>query len=74
MDTSEKITAILEKVRPYIQMHGGDVSLLEIREKTAILKFDGSCTSCPLLTITVNRMIKPLITGGIPEIENILFE
>ncbi|MCX6735629.1 MAG: NifU family protein [Candidatus Parcubacteria bacterium] len=74
MSTEEKITAILEKIRPYIQMHGGDVFLSEVKSDTAILKFEGNCSQCPLLTVTVNRIVKPLIQEEMPEITKIIFE
>jgi len=74
MTTEEKINKVLEKVRPYIEMHGGDVRLLEVRGETAFLKFDGSCASCPLANITYNKVIKPLITEAAPEIIKIVLE
>jgi Fe-S cluster biogenesis protein NfuA len=74
MNLEEKITAVLEKIRPYIQMHGGDVFLSEVRETTAILRFEGNCAMCPLLTVTASRVVKPMLTEAVPEITNILFE
>jgi len=74
MTSEEKITAILEKIRPYIQMHGGDVFLSGVMEGTAVLKFEGNCSECPLLTVTVNRIVKPLILEEAPEITKIIFE
>ena len=74
MSIEEKIIAILEKIRPYIQMHGGDVRLAEVRDNAAILKFEGNCAECPLLTVTVNRVVKPLLAEEVPEITKILFE
>jgi Fe-S cluster biogenesis protein NfuA len=74
MTLEEKIIAVLERIRPYIQMHGGDVFLSEIRESTAILRFEGNCAMCPLLTVTVNRVVKPMLAEEVPEITNILFE
>lgn len=74
MNTEEKINEVLEKVRPYIQMHGGDISLLEIRETTAVIRFEGSCASCPLINITYNKVIKPLVAQAAPEIINVILE
>jgi len=74
MNTEEKIIAILEKIRPYIQMHGGDVHFVEVKETVAVLKFEGNCSECPLLTVTVNRIVKPLINEEAPEITKIIFE
>ncbi len=74
MNREEKINTVLEKVRPYIQMHGGDVSLLEIKENTAIIRFEGSCSSCPLINITYNKVIKPLVLEAVPEITGVILE
>ena len=74
MTLEEKISAVLEKIRPYIQMHGGDVSFVEVRNDTAILRFEGNCSTCPLLTVTVNRVVKPMLAEEVPEITNIIFE
>jgi Fe-S cluster biogenesis protein NfuA len=72
MNTEDKVNAVLEKVRPYIQAHGGDVVLLNIQEETAFIKFQGSCASCPLANITYNNMIKPLLLEEVGEIKNIV--
>jgi Fe-S cluster biogenesis protein NfuA len=74
MTIEEKTSAVLERIRPYIQMHGGDVALAEVRGGVAILRFEGNCAACPLLTITVNRVVKPMLAEEVPEITNILFE
>lgn len=74
MTREEKIISVLEKIRPYIQMHGGDVSLAEVRNDAAILRFEGNCAACPLLTITVNRVVKPMLAEEVPEITKIMFE
>jgi len=74
MTPTEKATAVLEKIRPYIQMHGGDVFLSELRGDAAILRFEGNCSMCPLLTVTVNRVVKPLLMEEIPEITKVIFE
>jgi Fe-S cluster biogenesis protein NfuA len=74
MTPFEKATAVLEKIRPYIQMHGGDVSLAELRGDAAILRFEGNCSMCPLLTVTVNRVVKPLLMEELPEITKVIFE
>jgi len=74
MSSEEKINAVLEKVRPYINMHGGDVSLVDVKGDTAIISFSGSCTDCPLSAITYNKVIKPLVLEAAPEITKIILE
>lgn len=79
MDTSQttdtkhieaKINVVLDKVRPYIQSHGGDVRLVSIDGKSATLAVEGSCVGCPLANLTYNKVIKTLLGEEVPEITN----
>ena len=72
MNAEEKINVVLQKVRPYIQMHGGDVKVAEIKGETAFIKFEGSCAGCPLVNITYNKVVRPLIVEAVPEISNVV--
>jgi len=67
-----KVKAVLKKVRPYIQMHGGDVELIEVKTDTVILKIRGTCASCPLAGLTYNEMIGALIKEKAPEIKKVI--
>jgi len=67
-----KIKKILEKVRPYIQMHGGDVMFVEIKDGDVILQVFGACKDCPLFDLTYNKMIGGLLKEEIPEIKKVI--
>lgn len=67
-----KIEKILQKVRPYIQMHGGDVILLEAKKGTVKLKIYGACVGCPLADLTYNKMLGTLLKEEIPEIKKVI--
>jgi Fe-S cluster biogenesis protein NfuA len=67
-----KITTILEKVRPYIQTHGGDVRLTSVTIPTVTLTIDGACTHCPLAELTYNKVIRTLILEDVPEITSVM--
>ena len=70
----ERIQALLEKVRPYIQMHGGDVALVRVENSTAVVKVYGACVGCTLASVTYNKTIGPLLIKEIPEITEVEFE
>jgi len=70
----EQANTILDKVRPYVQMHGGDVQLLRIEEGTAYLKVYGACVGCGLADATYNRTIGPLLIKEVEEVTNVVFE
>ena len=73
-DTTAKIQRILEKVRPYIQTHGGDVRLTRVEGSVATLHIDGACTHCPLAELTYNKVIRTLILEDAPEITTVVID
>jgi Fe-S cluster biogenesis protein NfuA len=58
----------LDKVRPYLQSHGGNVSLLEIRDGAVRLKLEGSCHGCGSSAETLKQMIEQAIYDAAPDI------
>ncbi len=72
--TEDKVNALLEKVRPYVQMHGGDVHLLRIEDGTVHLKVSGACVGCGLADATYNKTIGPLLVKEIEEVRQVEFE
>jgi len=67
-----KVKEILDKVRPYIKMHGGDVMLVEVKDNEVFLQVFGACKDCPLSDLTYNKMIGGLLKEEIPEIKKVV--
>ena len=67
-----KVQKIIEKMRPYIQMHGGDVFLVDIKDGVVKLKVSGVCVDCPLSDETFNNMLGGMIKEEVPEIKQII--
>jgi Fe-S cluster biogenesis protein NfuA len=70
----EKVQKIIDKMRPYIQMHGGDVSLLEINDGIVKLKVSGACVGCGMHDETFNGMLGGMIKEEVPEVKDIIIE
>jgi Fe-S cluster biogenesis protein NfuA len=70
----EHVNVLIDKVRPYVQMHGGDVQLLRIEDGTAYLKVYGACVDCGLASVTYNKTIAPLLIKEVEEITEVVFE
>lgn len=73
-DVEKKVEEIISKVRPYIQMHDGDVFLSDIEKDTVKLKVTGACSHCSLSDITYNKMLGDLIKEKVPQIKKIVIE
>ena len=66
-----KIEEILSKIRPYIQMHGGDVALDSFIEGIVTLNISGACSHCHLADMTYNTMISGILKQEIPSVKEI---
>lgn len=70
---SQRIAAALDKVRPFLGGHGGDVELLAIDEEVGAvhLRLLGSCDGCPSSAVTLRMTVERAIHEAAPEIETI---
>lgn len=71
-EITQKINAVLDKIRPYLHIDGGDVSLVKIDENGIVeLKLIGACNTCPLKPMTLRAGIERVLMREIPEIKRI---
>jgi Fe-S cluster biogenesis protein NfuA/nitrite reductase/ring-hydroxylating ferredoxin subunit len=70
-----RVSDALDRVRPYLGSHGGDVDLLDITEGPqgagVRLAFTGSCKSCPSSAVTLEFAVEDAIRAAAPEIVSI---
>jgi len=70
-----RVSDALEKVRPYLGSHGGDVHLLEIVPDDdgyrVELEFAGSCGSCPSSSVTLELTVEDAIRTAAPEVTSV---
>src|SRR5215471_20096104 len=74
LDVETRITRALDRVRPYLGSHGGDVKLLGVNEGVVHLRLEGSCHSCPSSTVTMKLAIERAIEEAAPEVVRIEVE
>jgi Fe-S cluster biogenesis protein NfuA len=68
-DLSARVNTALEKARPYLASHGGNVELLGISDDGIVrLAMKGSCHSCPSSAVTLKTTIEQAIYQRAPEI------
>jgi Fe-S cluster biogenesis protein NfuA/nitrite reductase/ring-hydroxylating ferredoxin subunit len=70
-DVRRRVSDALDRVRPYLGSHGGDVHLLDIVGDTVQLQFAGSCKSCPSSAVTLELAVEDAIRAAAPEILSI---
>jgi Fe-S cluster biogenesis protein NfuA len=70
----ERVQRALDKVRPYLHSHGGDVELLEVVEGVVRLRMQGSCHGCPSSAMTLKLAIEEAIYEQAPDVAGIEVE
>jgi Fe-S cluster biogenesis protein NfuA/nitrite reductase/ring-hydroxylating ferredoxin subunit len=70
-DLRRRVSDALDRVRPYLGSHGGDVHLLDIVGDTVQLQFAGSCKSCPSSAVTLELAVEDAIRAAAPEVSSI---
>lgn len=66
-----QIESVLSDLRPYIESHGGDVALVDVKDGIVYIKFSGTCVSCPLSFYTVTYGIERHIKEKLPAIKRV---
>ncbi len=66
-----RVAEALDRVRPYLGSHGGDVELIEVTGDTVRLAFAGSCKSCPSSAVTLELAVQDAIRAAAPEITSV---
>ncbi|MCC7137402.1 MAG: NifU family protein [Planctomycetes bacterium] len=65
----EKIKAILEEIRPYLQRDGGDCEFVSYEDKIVNLKLHGACGTCPSSLMTLRMGIENAIREQVPDVQ-----
>jgi Fe-S cluster biogenesis protein NfuA/nitrite reductase/ring-hydroxylating ferredoxin subunit len=63
-----RLQEALEKVRPYMESHGGNVELLSLEDDAARLRLVGHCKSCPSSAVTLELALKQAIEEACPDL------
>jgi Fe-S cluster biogenesis protein NfuA len=69
LDLHTRVNRALEKVRPYLKSHGGNVDLISINDDGVVrLRMQGSCHGCPSSAITIKTAIETAIYEAAPDV------
>lgn len=70
-----RVKQALEKVRPYLESHGGNVELVDIDDQGVVtLQMQGSCNGCPSSELTMKSTIEEAIYEFAPDIGGLQVE
>ncbi|PND57910.1 hypothetical protein CRM90_10630 [Mycobacterium sp. ENV421] len=59
---------VLASVRPQLQSHGGDVTLVRVDDGTAYVRLEGACNGCSMSAVTLRNLVEEALVQGVPAI------
>ena len=69
----EKVKEVLEKIRPQLQMDGGDVELINITDEVIVqVRLQGHCAGCMHAQQTLKMGIERAIQQFVPDVKSVV--
>ena len=68
----EKVKEVIENIRPYLNMDGGDIEFIKIDDGYVYIKLSGACQHCVFQDNTINDGIEQMIKEEVPEIKGVI--
>lgn len=68
-----QVLAVIEQViNPGLAMHGGRITLVDVRDDVVYVSFGGGCQGCGMVNMTLSEGVRRLIKEAIPDIQDIV--
>jgi len=67
-----KIIEVIEEIRPYLNLDGGDISFVKYEDHCVYVKLLGACSHCMAQDETLNQGILVMIQEVVPEVQEII--
>ena len=68
----DKIKELIENIRPYLNMDGGDIEFIKYEDNIVYIKFTGACVNCLYSDDTLENGIFETLKEAVPEIERVV--
>jgi Fe-S cluster biogenesis protein NfuA len=71
---TDKVSQVIEVIRPAIQADGGDIYLRDVDADTGVVTVElvGACVSCPASTVTLKAGIERILKDRVPGVTGIV--
>ena len=67
-----KIIEIIDKIKPYLNMDGGDIEYIKYEDGYVYIRLCGTCVDCLMQDNTINDGLLTMFQEEIPEIKGII--
>ncbi len=63
---------INEQINPGVASHGGRVTLVDVKDDIAYVRFGGGCQGCSSADVTLKQGVATMIKSAVPEVKDVL--
>ncbi len=70
-DKLREVEAVLEKIRPALKDHQGELKVVEIKGSTVYLQFEGGCSDCPVVDVSLKDVVNIAIKGNLDWVDRV---
>ena len=69
----DKVSKVIEKIKPMLAADGGSVELVSVDEKSGVVtvRLTGACGCCPHSTMTLKNVVERMIKQEVPEVKEV---
>lgn len=71
-ETEIKIKEIIDSIRPYINMDGGDLEFIKFEDGYVFVKLSGHCAECELQDFTISNSLEATLQSEIEGIKGVI--
>ena len=68
----EKIIDIINNIKPYLNMEGGDIDFVKFEDGYVYIKLSGACQNCEYQDVTLYDGIENMIKEELPDIKGVI--
>jgi Fe-S cluster biogenesis protein NfuA len=69
----DKVTKVIEQLRPAVQSHGGDLEFVDVDENGVVqVRLQGACVGCPSAAMTFKFGVERNLKERVPEVTEVI--
>jgi Fe-S cluster biogenesis protein NfuA len=68
----EQVKRAIEKIRPNLQMDGGDIEFVKLEGTDVHVRLRGACSGCPAASYTLSMGVERVIKKEVPGVGKVV--
>ncbi len=67
----KEVELVLDKIRPALKEQHGNLMVGDIKEGEVYLQFEGGCTDCPIVDVSVKEVVDIALKGNLDWVKKV---